>query len=649
MLKCMIPLLLLASLAFSINASDFSEYIYLNESNATLSILNVTDNGNLYELVFINQKPALLFYNGELATEGIEEKLYQMSSAGFLMKQADRQKVVDYLLLYNASRNDGQKWPGKEEYACRQALAYHVKDCYDEKSCNESAKLICAAYAKAIGCNDYMIIYPEDLKFGIASHQTDTIIAEAISKILSMGIENQSEILKNISSSLSKLDQYRKDIETCRFRYPAPGENCPNCYGICPDLILNETNIYKAQEIVNATMAKSSAIADLERTVAIVENETAARIAYKETSRYLHEMEENYLDLKDKKEGMASLVNETMAVVDDKRLSRTLNDLDALGKKIESKISERNTTALDDDIEEYQRLVKVLNITITEDLELYSQALSAKDEANGLLFMIQGMKPSSTNKYAENVTILNNVFSEGLEPSELSDLKVRYAAINEEMRKELETVVKGNVSMQTKALLKNLKQITAPLSYEQRENIKNNMHFYILLSIVATLFFALFVVSLLLSYTSQDWAKLSALALMLIALVLPMIVLSAEEGVKSVNIENVFERIEEIPNVNIVLSPQSSRVEIQMDVCAEKVKKVLEEKGKKINVYKLSSGKCYKNGLLVSDCLESSDGFYLNFNEGSQRVSYFLFYKDELNIYGQENDFKTCAIAKLIK
>ncbi len=381
--------LLIMALGFSINMSSYSIPGVFNYSQSTNETFTI--NGSEYVLFTYNNVYFLLLNNSEIMTN--KTKIYEVLNAYYNSKyrlsQEDVDKLKSYFDEYNRSRNDGQIWKGSEENACRRALLIDKFPCYDNETCYNTSRLFLAIYAIALGTDDIRVIQPMITSFHDASFGTDDELNVIYEDINTINEETASK-LEDIKSRIQTLRDYKEDIEGTKFRVPARGTTCNDCYGVCPDLVLNGTALDEAESYIETLESKLGPLVQVNNISEEVYNNTMKLINEKNLSDTQKQYNATFIEYKNQAKDVIAFSNSILSKVNKSSLKELISNISSKEIIIENKIASRNFENMSDLLEEYKSLILSANVSANDLDKNYENALSYSKEAEVYLFMLEG-------------------------------------------------------------------------------------------------------------------------------------------------------------------------------------------------------------------------------------------------------------------
>ncbi|MFA5077481.1 MAG: hypothetical protein WC488_03570 [Candidatus Micrarchaeia archaeon] len=438
-------LLLLAGAAYSFDVSD---YLYANETNASVSKEFFTLNHSVYYIMNISKEPTFLVKEDELVLNKSEMTavLKEYYTQKYALSPNETASLETDFLTFNASRNNGGRFKGQEEFACRKALFLHMFPCTNASSCLRTATFACAAYADATGCGDPDMFLQPIKDFTNGSDTIEITMARIFYLFGSMNSENTISSIEEMKADVPALKDAKGRIESTMFRIPSVGESCSKCYGLCPDLDLDDAALTRAEGKLNNLSAKVAPLANYPSLVNKIYSNTEERLESDENE----DSRLYYTGIYDTARLPAVTVknrtSEVLAYVDNASIRSKLETVQAMELEIEQMIGSNNFTNLEDTIVEYSAMVKSLNESVAPLLGVYDNVSQASKEATVYIFLAEGKalgseEAASLNTIKTKKLLLDQQFKPGLTSTQYADLKSNYSLLINESRALLS---KGN-------------------------------------------------------------------------------------------------------------------------------------------------------------------------------------------------------------
>jgi hypothetical protein len=456
-LKAAYVLLVLAALSSAFIAED---YIYSYEGNVTVTYENFTQNGNQYSIVSFDGKETFLLEDDEIVTNKskIDSVLETYYLSMFYPTDDEIDDVRDLLDDYNESRNNGQKFPGKEEFACRQVLFIdgRVKDgqtpiyCRnesDEESCEKSAMLMysfLSSVAETPPVGSPTVLLDPIKEFGYASYGTSAILSD-----LNAGFDaaetDRSEMysaLEAIEDAIPELEDNLDDIEDSLFGWTSEGTCDANHWCLCPDMDLDDDSLEDLEDQVGTLLGKMGPFDQYEEVSEDIHNSSLERAEHAYTERLASEYLSDYGELNATAVSVIAAGNVADEYTSNYTLSQDLSRLKTLHAAIPEDISNREFTGLDEDIDEYGDLIDDVGENAVFLMGQYNATRDAKHDAESVIVLLDCKDLDPVSK--ESLELLKNQtsdldarFRKGLTADELAVLEQEYANVTAEAQQLL--------------------------------------------------------------------------------------------------------------------------------------------------------------------------------------------------------------------
>lgn len=453
-----LSLMLLVGIACAFNASD---YLYPYENGTIVSYSNFTLKGIKYSIVSLDGDETFLLKNGQILQNKseIESATYSYYLSTYYPSDDDVDNLRDLIDAYNESRNDGQKFIGKEEYTCRSVLfidgrvmafneKIYCRDPSDEKLCNYSAMLmyqyLSSLTTPPVGSWDDLA--EPIMDFGYSSYGTDEILGEAVSR-LNDAKENEAKMLDAldyIDDNIETLDDYREEIENSKFGWTEKKACDANHWCLCPDMDLNDSILDDLGDAAKDLVDKMEPFKNYKIVSSEIYNNTKDRVEYTTTEKLVAQYYGDFTSMNGSGGQIIALGEEATLRVSNTTLANELFQLKSLHQSISDDLEDKDTSTLGTDIERYGNLTQSVNISATSLLEQYNDTKDAKNLANSLIYVLESkdLDPvaAKTLSQLENQSgDLDAEFRDGLALAKLVDLEGNYTALAREAQALLMT------------------------------------------------------------------------------------------------------------------------------------------------------------------------------------------------------------------
>ncbi len=386
-------LILVASLTFAEVLDNASYYLLPGEENAVVNIvpLNLTNVSTNYSLVYVKGEPALLVKgnNSEIVESKSEMKdiLWQY----YLKKYApsDINEIANemeaWAAAFNESRNNGDQFPGTEEEACRKSLGENLGEPSNPSMYSSIyefySRYICSNFGPDIGCTDYTDILPDVESFFTHSYDIDTqlsTIEESINYLKDgEDLAIMSLKFEDISDAVDKIKDDVDAIDSNKFRFPTNLADCPDCYGVCAELIVNETALNNLKNTADKWAKATEPLYEFRDVLDELYNSTETRIE----SRHNYELRTQYTsELNSTLKGWNSLKSRAIKVLDeinDNKLRKKVYSIEPLEDEIKDKIENNNFTYIEVKIKTLENTI----YAISNATKNYETLLDKLDES----------------------------------------------------------------------------------------------------------------------------------------------------------------------------------------------------------------------------------------------------------------------------
>ena len=444
--KCMAFLLLLISLSL---AFDATQYFYPTEEDVNVYYTNFSLNGYDYAIVTFNGQDTFLLKDDVPVSneQEIKDTISQYYLEQFYPTDEELDTVRGLIDSYNESRNNGQKFKGKEEYVCREVLFIDGRVKYgkdpiycrnegDEEFCEYSAMLMyqflsSVAEVPPVGS-------PQDLlepieTFGFASYGTDDILNEIVGKLDAAETDSTKmyDALDTAGGSIEDLEGYMDDMEDSLFTWTDQRACDSQHWCLCPDIDLDENALEDLQDEVEVLLEKMGPYGNYETVASNIYTNSISRIDYSETESSATEYLNAFKALNQSGADALALGEEATTHVSNATLEQKYDDLRYLQASIPDNIEARDFTTMEEDLASYEGLLGEVSDGASVLIDQYNKTKEAKNAANSLVIILEtkDLDPMSM----ESLELLRNSsgdldarFRDGLTLAQLADLEVEY-------------------------------------------------------------------------------------------------------------------------------------------------------------------------------------------------------------------------------
>lgn len=461
-------LIIVVGLAFCSNVFAFSatDYLYYNETADQIKVEVFTYQGVTYSLIKVGQRETFLLKNEALLTN-ISEIGPPIQSHYRETHYANVQELAEvYALLteYNKSRNNGEGvYPNKEEFTCRHQLFLdgsikrgpgEVIQCIDEESCKVNALLVFQAYNAGVGFGTVDIVLGPLKAFAFATQDVEKLMAEMFRRWGDPTEENIGATLQYIQDSIPALRSDESVVESSVFRLPKntaeDRELCKQtssrigCYMLCPIMDYNETALSALEGKVSTALGKVQPFVQHDAIGLQIESETRKRFGYRDNEDkavyYISSFEPT------RQEGLQALQDgrAALAVVLNLSFKARVDRLEQLGTLINQSIEQRNFTAIDEYLLEYEGLAQSVEEGIPDTVALYNATVLARRDA-ALTVMLLESRDLSGSETTELQSLqayhaqLDGVFQPGLTSEQYEEIKTDYGVVSQRARNTMQT------------------------------------------------------------------------------------------------------------------------------------------------------------------------------------------------------------------
>lgn len=678
-----ISILLLVASAF---AFDIGQYLSANESNAQIDKEFFTINHTVYYIVNVSGTPTFLVKVEDLVTNQteIQDVLQTYYLSKYAVNTSDTNALKSYFLAFNASRNDGSRFKGQEEAVCRKYLLLEFPPgCTDVATCNITMKKLCNApyFQGATSCNNPEAYLPYLEDFSFSSNELTSLLADIFDKLDNINQDNGADYIAQIKKDVPLLKADATKLEKTPFRYPNVGETCPvpktaadigkTCYGVCPDIDLDQTSLSRAETLVNNLSAKMAPLAQFQSTADSIYNNTQTRLQENTASNLRSQYMAVYSPLKSQAGVIKAEANTALALVDNATMKAKVAQLTTMEELIEDAIEANRFSDLNSSFSDYKKAMESLNASIAPVSAVYDNVTASYRTATVYLFMAEAkaLSPDDATKLntiRQKKIVLDQQFKPGLTATQYEDLKSQYEALAAEEK----AIVSGTSPVQalymftgmSNKLVDGMDSLivqASPLTYVQRAQASS----YMPLGLSATLFlsFSSVVLFLFLIYYAITPRPIGKLVLVVLAMFLVFVIGIVSLGI-FFSIDKSLGRMDYSEFMDIVKYTKSAAIVVQMTgaedaqtlasmrSCASSISDGLSAIKIQPYIYENGPSGCTMNGTAAPNCLDKIAQPLIMLNASAvSSSSYSGLFTNQASMSGDRAFFDTCPFAEALK
>lgn len=698
----LVSLFLLFSVCFPVSVSDYAKYLYKSEDVNLTTIENFTIDASNYSMVKYSGTPVLLYKN-ELLLNDINQitlAIQKYYKNNFYVNQSELDDIRNLLIAYNQSRNDGQKYLGKEEYACREALLLNGFNyggskiyCDSTENCSKVAIVFYTApYTEGVR-RQYDLPTTTNLlrAFATASYGNDQVLKDDISLLDNISESNINSSLNQISSSVSLLGQYKNTIEGTIFRTPvgdssgADWKKCieQNCFAICPDLSLNGSVLNQINSNVTTLISRIGPYINYQSVAQSTYLSTNSRLNYTDNEKMTVYYTNVYLPLFDDATQTASSADYMLSLIASTSLQTKVSRLKELSLSINQSIAGRNFTGIESDLDEYTKLTSAIKTSLPKLQAYYNATISAKKETDVAIFKLYLQDLSVENKarfekVRTYVSSLDNLFKSGeATETQLSTLADSYknATKAADSINQAEQSKPTSILSRFRTFSRNINSaLASSLPYFKIDNaaiLKSKS--FVFGSLSVAIFISLFAGVAFLSviyYTvfglSKSILKRAIFAFFLFILLFGALLVSAifhvylEKTVDSAQLGEFLSDLKVQKQAVVFIDTTNSTAgDINNDMvsCGLSLANSLSNKSISTTVYQYTNGSCSlvtkdsQTDLPVSQCVsntKSNPAFVIRYSPTKPGAIFGAIYDIKAYLTGDQLYYKSCAISDLV-
>lgn len=641
-----------------------------------------------YELIYIDGAAALLVKNGEIVTNQgeIEAALYQYSVEQHYPSQSQIDELTELLDLYHASREDGNMWEGIEEEECRMGIFLHAFPCTNESiptnfeeakanDCYLTASVLCDEYGDYLGCSDPVMIMPIVQDFSISSNQLTAIDEKTRADLANISEANIYDVFMEIKENIGKMRGYEQKLEETKFRVPYTqgGDECNDCYGMCPPIIIEGQYLEDAEELVDEMLPELEYIGNYEGIAQGIYDSTVQRTEFKQ----VNEQKAYYFSIYEPEEERAEqLLNESdelLGYVSDSEVISSAERARQIMESIEQDLNDSEFGTMDANLDELEAKLNVLEEKVSSSWEIYNATVEAKEEADAVFFMldtkdISEEQQAELNQLEAEKRTQDRGFVDGLSPEKYAQITESYNELNSkatallnsvEQAEQVVDTFKGAGTKTNEGII-DLASTMTPLEREEKEEVSQ----YAPLLVSSLAFFsvsslAIFVFLFAFATFSNFFRNkiilfvgilLIGCSVLFAGVISGSIYYVLESSSTDASFGDFQEHVLSSPHVSIMVETEGVHTSAsnKMMECAEELADSFV--GKEVIVYQKTNSECIvgESGVTLAECYNSIEEPIIAFqystvDESPQFMTGFV-YKG--TFIGDEEYFSECQVAQ---
>lgn len=665
-------------------AFQMTDYLYSGEHITTVTYENFTLSGSSYSLVKVGATESFILKDGNPLTNetDVTSVLKAYYKSKYYPTSTQIEEIKGLIDSYNSSRNDGGRWKGKEQQACRDVLLvsgiikYYGKPLLcsetDMKACNLTAQMLyySAPYAEGIRQTmPYPLMYDALINFTLADNKIADILNKTFWYVDNLNDENSVEAFSYIKDSIPTIKAKEKVVEETIFRMPK-AENkedkalCikQNCMGLCPDLDYNSTKLDTLAKTVASVLEKGKPFFEYKNLGAALTKNTNDRLYFKEATEKTDYYSKMLAPMKKGiKETIAS-ADEAATLVDNTSFKAKLASLKELNDKINKSIAEKKIENLDSDFSQFAFLLSAVKNGTNTTVALYNETTAIRDEAVTLMLLADTGGEMDGNvkaqfEYLKNKTaFLESGYKPGMSPEKYAYYKEAYANLTEQeivpfMQTQQEFVAFSKFRSFARKVNNGIKEVATTSEFIKPDQLASNAaNIPLVISIVS--FFAFSSLAMFMFIIMKRRSKVIGFGSIIILLVVigGIFAFSAETyfyfsktSVSADVNEFALSMIDE-KNVTIALqtSGASGETSDNMKKCAAELEKALKGNNKTVS---MSEG-----ALPTSSVNSTSPSFIFKYSQtGDEKSSFSAVFDKKAVLVGDSAYYRTCPIASVFR
>ncbi len=379
---------MLSALPFVSAALDPAQYLYEGESASAISTVDFTiaSSTSAYKLVSISGAPAFLLKDGEPIRDAAaaQAALKEYYSKTAYLSATELSELKTKVASFNASRNFMTNY-GPAESTCKQNIGLGLRPCNSLASCTQLASIVCSLFGTGGGC-DVSILASYTYDYSKNVKDLDDRINSATSALNTMTFETASEKLETIELSLNGAKDAASKIKTSKLRFPAPGDTCMDCIGVCPTMKFDIASIDAAISAAGTYKRRVEPLKNLGQTAASLVAAEDERLTYKLNTALYAIYSAKFDAIKNTSGNVSEEAELAALTVADEQFAAMLVDLREAKAKIDTGLALRNFTSMNESLSIYQSAAAQLNEALLNNFTApYMELEDAQDTANDKL------------------------------------------------------------------------------------------------------------------------------------------------------------------------------------------------------------------------------------------------------------------------
>lgn len=466
--KSVFMLLLLLGI-LTASSFDVSCYLYDGETADSVIYDDFTYQGSDYSIVSIGGTSVFLLKNDEIVfdEQEINDVIHHYYLSSYYPDEEEVAEIRQLIDDYNQSRNNGFRFKGKEEYACRTVLfidgrvkagtePMYCRDENDSQLCEYAAKLMFQYLMSVTGMPPFSSFEPlhEPIRdFGYASHSADVVV-ETSMKMFDEAATDESKMydaIKYTSDSVPTLRSHAETIEGTIFGWTV-NRTCDSTHWcMCPDMDVDNDKLDELELKTNSLLSKMVSFKDYTAVCDDLVTKTNERIQFAEDEEAAEEYTSIFSPLNERSDSVVSVAELAVIYVSNDTLSSKLDRLKELSGSIATNIDARDFSSMEYDLAKYSVLLEDVENLSLQSLGAYNRTLESKKNAEALLLVLStknldSFSDKKLDALKNETSDLGVMFKEGLTVSEHQLLSEGYDNISEQANLLMQGQSKSPVS-----------------------------------------------------------------------------------------------------------------------------------------------------------------------------------------------------------
>ncbi|MCX6773404.1 MAG: hypothetical protein NTY68_00175, partial [Candidatus Micrarchaeota archaeon] len=388
-------LILMAFVAGSF-AMNLNQYLY--NTSESMSYQNISVENKSYQIISVNGVETFLYNrdDDQLLTDSDQiasvMKKYYIDT--YMIKDSDISDILDYISIFDASRNDGTRRANVEEYACRNLLAVGLSGKLNgdpETSLDIVMKDInhIAVYISNdwLGGGDYAD--PEKLKPHLIKYFNSSFVIDEDIISIKDSLDNEEitesnaySRLTDAKASIDDIYPLETNLEKTIFRSPKTYSECKDCLGICYYVEMNQSALDSAKSLVEAQLENVSKIENADNIGEEISNRTNERLDYVKKNDEKTYYRTKISSLQSYWESVKGEMNQSMKLVTDMYIIDNMGQINANITGMISSVDALSFDGIDKKYNSTKSSIESVKNRSVENVALFDRLVNASAQAD---------------------------------------------------------------------------------------------------------------------------------------------------------------------------------------------------------------------------------------------------------------------------